>query len=94
MEQYRALVVELEALLPAQLGRKQQQQQQDGGGGGASAAFTALPVMLHNLHDFFNHVAARLEKLHEGVAGTREAFLERRREVLTALFPSVLDNML
>lgn len=82
MEQYRALVAELEALLPAQLSRKQQQyQQEDGDGGGAAAALAALPVVLNNLHDFFNHVAARLEKLHDGVAAARDAFLERRRQV-------------
>jgi hypothetical protein len=83
MEQYRALVAELEALLPAQLSRKQQQYQQDGDGdgGGATAALAALPVVLNNLHDFFNHVAARLEKLHDGVAAARDAFLERRRQV-------------
>jgi hypothetical protein len=81
MEQYRGLVAELEALLPAQLGRKQRQQEEDGDPGGASVALAALPVVLHNLHDFFNHVAARLEKLHDGVAAARDAFLERRREV-------------
>lgn len=82
MQQYRALVAELEALLPAQLSRKQQQHQQDDGdGGGATAALAVLPVVLNNLHDFFNHVAARLEKLHDGVAAARDAFLERRRQV-------------
>jgi hypothetical protein len=82
MEQYRALVAELEALLPAQLSRKQQQyQQEDGDGGGAAAALAALPVVLNNLHDFFNNVAARLEKLHDGVAAARDAFLELRRQV-------------
>jgi nucleoporin p58/p45 len=83
MEQYRGLVAELEALLPAQLSRKQQQQEEDGEGG-ASVALAALPVVLHNLHDFFNHVAARLEKLHDGVAAAKDAFLERRREVRAA----------
>lgn len=77
MEQYRALVAELEVLLPPQLGSRKQQQD----GGKTPAALAALPVVLHNLHDFFNHVAARLEKLHDGVASAREAFLERRREV-------------
>ncbi len=80
LEQYRSLVVQLEALLPQQgfkAGGGGNGQQQDG----RPSAVAALPVVLHNLHDFFNHVAARLEKLHEGVAATKEAFLERRREV-------------
>lgn len=76
-------MVHLEALLPQRLGDFGGKGQNDGNG--TASAIAALPAVLHNLHDFFNHVAARLEKLHEGVAAAKEAFLERRREARSSI---------
>lgn len=71
LEQYRKMVAEVEALLPPE-GSSQYQQ--------APLPVDVLPTVLRNLHDFFCHVAARLEKLHDSVAVHREAFLQRRQK--------------
>ena len=76
MQQYQRLVIELEAVLPMR-----------GAGGGYNAAagvadpFQALPLALNNLHEFFTHVAARLEALHDAVATAKDLYLEQRRKV-------------
>lgn len=71
VEQYRRLLGEVEALVA---------------GEGALPDCSppppvVLPAVLHNLHDFFCHVAARLERLHDSVATLRQAFLAHRRQV-------------
>lgn len=71
VEQYRRLLGEVEALVA---------------GEGAlpdcsPPPAVVLPAVLHNLHDFFCHVAARLERLHDSVATLRQAFLAHRRQV-------------
>ncbi|CAI5946298.1 unnamed protein product [Closterium sp. NIES-64] len=45
----------------------------------AAAAVEALPVIIKNLHDFFIHVAAQVERVHERVDAARNAFLAERR---------------
>lgn len=72
LEQYRKMVAEVEALLPRE-GSSQRTQ--------PPLPVDVLPMVLRNLHDFFCHVAARLEKLHDAVAVQREAFLLRRHKV-------------
>lgn len=70
------MVTEVEALLP---GKSSSQRSQP------SLPVDVLPTVLRNLHDFFCHVAARLEKLHDAVAVQREAYLLRRQKVRTFL---------
>ncbi|KAG2435925.1 hypothetical protein HXX76_007120 [Chlamydomonas incerta] len=50
-----------------------------GGGGDDSAAVAALPTLVSHMHDYFVHVAARLERLHGEVGRAREAYLAARR---------------
>ena len=75
MQQYQKLVAELEHVLPVR------------GAGGARAQAAAadplqsLPTALHNLHEFFTYVAARLERLHEAVTTAKDAHLATRRRV-------------
>ncbi|CAI5467915.1 unnamed protein product [Closterium sp. Yama58-4] len=45
----------------------------------AAAAVEALPVIIKNLHEFFIHVAAQVERVHERVDAARNAFLAERR---------------
>ena len=40
-----------------------------------------LQIILHNLYRYLMAVAANLDKLHEGVADARQAFLEKRKQV-------------
>ena len=72
MQQYQRLVAELEHVLPVRGG---------GNGRGAADPLQALPAALHNLHEFFTHVAARLERLHEAVTAAKDANLATRRRV-------------
>lgn len=50
-----------------------------GGGGDDAAAVAALPTLVSRMHDYFVHVAARLERLHGEVGRAREAYLAARR---------------
>lgn len=54
-----------------------------GGGGGAEEvlAVQSLPLLVSRMHDYFVHVAARLDKLHGEVTRAREAYLAQRRAV-------------
>lgn len=74
------MVAEVEALLPGESSSQRSQ---------PSLPVDVLPTVLRNLHDFFCHVAARLEKLHEAVAVQREAYLLRRQQVRTFLKETV-----
>lgn len=44
-------------------------------------AVQALPASLCNLHAYLTHVAAKIERLADGVSTARAAFLARRRQV-------------
>lgn len=71
VQQYSMMITEVEALLP---GEESSQHRQP------TLPVDVLPTVLRNLHDFFCHVAARLEKLHDNVAAQREAYLLRRQK--------------
>lgn len=80
VEQYRAMVGELEVVLPGAAGASGMDAQ------GVDAG-QALSETLNNLHDVFIHVAADLDTLHEAVAAAKEAHLARQRQV-GGCFPS------
>ncbi|GLC41826.1 hypothetical protein PLESTM_001244200 [Pleodorina starrii] len=44
-----------------------------------AAAVLNLPTLVSHMHDYFVHVAARLERLHSEVARSREAYLAQQR---------------
>ncbi len=39
----------------------------------------ALPIVISHMHDYFVHVAAKLEKLHQEVQRCKEAYISQRR---------------
>ncbi|GFR53148.1 hypothetical protein Agub_g15868 [Astrephomene gubernaculifera] len=74
MEQYHKCISELERVMPAAA-------MYGGAGGGAdeAAAVCSLPTLVAHMHDYFVHVAARLERLHGEVTRSREACLAQLR---------------
>lgn len=75
LENYRQVIGELEQALPSSYLLSA------GGGlwGGASdeaSVIQALPLVISHMHDFFVHVAAQLEKLHQYVQKQREAYAQ------------------
>ena len=81
VHQYKLLVSELEGVLPV----TPLQRWADAGGTAAGSAtadpLRILPAALQNLHDYFVHVAARLERLHEAVDRAKYMFLAAKRKV-------------
>ncbi|KXZ46897.1 hypothetical protein GPECTOR_39g391 [Gonium pectorale] len=72
LEQYHKCISELERVLPASGAGV-------GGGADEAAAVSGLPTLVSHMHDYFVHVAARLERLHGEVGRAREAYLAQRR---------------
>ncbi|KAG2488829.1 hypothetical protein HYH03_012628 [Edaphochlamys debaryana] len=80
MEQYHRCISELERVVPS--ASSLYGTSSYGGGGAADAdavAVQGLPVLVAHMHDYFVHVAARLEKLHAEVARSRDAYLAQCR---------------
>jgi len=69
LDTYRQVVSELESALPPSAFT----------GGDDAALVAQLPTIVSHMHDFFVHVAARLEQLHNEVERSKAAFLEQRR---------------
>ncbi|KAG2433095.1 hypothetical protein HYH02_012798 [Chlamydomonas schloesseri] len=82
LEQYHRCISELERVMTAAGGAGGGLMGGGGAGGGAgddAAAVAALPTLVSHMHDYFVHVAARLERLHGEVGRAREAYLAARR---------------
>ena len=81
VHQYKLLVSELEAVLPVTPLQRWADVGGTATGGAAADPIRVLPAALQNLHDYFIHVAARLEHLHEAVDRAKEVFLAALRKV-------------
>ena len=81
MHQYKLLVSELEAVLPASPLQRWADAGGSAGNGSPADPLRALPAAVQNLHDYLIHVAARLERLHEAVDRAKDVFLAAMRKV-------------
>ncbi|GIL89718.1 hypothetical protein Vretimale_16622 [Volvox reticuliferus] len=70
IEQYHSCISELERVMQTAVGN---------GTVDEAAAVLNLPTLVSHMHDYFVHVAARMERLHKEVARVREAYLARQR---------------
>ncbi|GLI67530.1 hypothetical protein VaNZ11_011744 [Volvox africanus] len=70
IEQYHSCISELERVMQAAVGN---------GTVDEAAAVLNLPTLVSHMHDYFVHVAARMERLHKEVARAQEAYLARQR---------------
>lgn len=84
--QYAAMVADLERSLPLSTSAPGRQP-------AAADVLQALPSALSNLHDFFIHVAARLERVHERLADAKEAYLAERAAVRIQMFAGVCVHL-
>jgi len=71
LDTYRQVVGELEQVLPADPSAL--------AGMDESHALQALPITVSYMHDYFVHVAAQMEQLHNMVARAKDAFLAQRQ---------------
>jgi len=71
LETYRQCISELEQALPTD-GRAALMADESG-------VVQSLPVVVSHMHDYFVHVAAKMEKLHQEVQRCKEAFVAQRR---------------
>eukprot|EP00955_Chlamydomonas_euryale_P104019 365535-Chlamydomonas_euryale.AAC.55 len=72
LENYRTVIGELEQALPADI------MDRFGVGDDVSVA-QALPLVISHMHDFFVHVAARMDKLHQEVQKCKDNFMTQRK---------------
>ena len=75
LQQYEQLVQNLERVVQPEEGLHPSFRSQEGDE-------PPLQIILHNLYRYLMAVAANLDKLHEGVADARQAFLDKRKQVL------------
>lgn len=71
--EYRQRIEELERLLLASVDEKD-----NGYGSQQMSLLQSLPTVMTNVHDFFIHVAAEVESLHQHTGAMRSAFLSAR----------------
>ena len=64
LDNYRQVIGELEQALPADIMASL-------GSSDEASLVQALPLVISHMHDYFVHVAARMEKLHQEVSGLR-----------------------
>ena len=81
VEQYFAMVTELEKLLPVSANRQEWQSQRNE----ADALLTSIPSAIRNIQDLLLHAAAKIDTLHEQVSSARDQHLDRLR--LVGLLP-------
>lgn len=62
LEHYRQVISELEQALPSQVAAAM-------GAGDDASLVQQLPLVISHMHDYFVHIAARLERLHQQVKG-------------------------
>ncbi|KAH7444733.1 hypothetical protein KP509_02G089900 [Ceratopteris richardii] len=73
LQEYRQWVEELERLLFAE-------NDENGKGSTRHSVLQSLPLVLTNIHDFFIHVAAKVETLHQQIWSRRTMYLANQRK--------------
>ncbi|KAG1666542.1 hypothetical protein FOA52_014439 [Chlamydomonas sp. UWO 241] len=72
LDNYRSVIGELEQALPADIAERL-------GNGDDAGMAQQLPLVIAHMHDFFVHVAARMERLHQEVQKCKDLFIAQRR---------------
>lgn len=73
LDNYRQVIGELEQALPSDIMASL-------GASDESSLVERLPLVISHMHDYFVHVAARMERLHQEVQRSKDAFITQQRE--------------
>lgn len=76
IEQYVAIVSELEKLLPMSSSRKDGRAQNQS----ADDLLTSIPAAIQNMSDLFKYASARIATLHDRVETAREQHVQKLRQ--------------
>ena len=81
IEQYSAMVSELERLLPLSAGRQDWRPQSRN----ADDLLTSIPAAIQNMSDLFKYASAKIASLHDRIEAAREQHVLQLRQVSASL---------